>query len=112
MHIRRAISHSHMTYGFQLVPIEFKNDQVMYQSIPSLTIPPPRPTPGNSHIVVASGVGFSLLCLARGSAPGGLNQSKSSIILKKSAIFALSLKQMGSSSFDMFIYRLEVSSEI
>ena len=35
---------------------------------------------------------------------GVLNQSKSSIILKKSAIFALSLKQMSSNSFPMFIY--------
>ena len=81
----------------------------MYQSIPSLTIPP-----GDSHILVAPGVGFSLLRLARGSARGSsvggvLNQSGSSIILKKkNAIFALSLKQMGSSSFHMFIYaRLE-----
>ena len=38
------------------------------------------------------------------SAPGVLNQSKSLIILKKGAIFALFLKQMGSSSFHMFIY--------
>ena len=75
----------------------------MYQSIPSLTIPPRRP-PGDSHILVAPGVGFSLLCLARGSARGVLNQSKSSIILKKSAIFALFLKQLSSSSFHMFIY--------
>ena len=49
-------------------------------------------------------VGFSLLCLARGQPSGFLNQSKSSIILKRSEIFALSLKQMGSSSFHMFIY--------
>ena len=35
---------------------------------------------------------------------GGLNQNKSSIILKKSGIFALSLNQMSSSSFHMFIY--------
>ena len=70
----------------------------MYQSIPCLTTP--RATPGGSHILVAPGVGFSLLCLARGV----LNQSKSSITLKKSAIFALSLKQMSSSSFHMFIY--------
>ena len=47
---------------------------LMYQSIPSLTIPP-----GDSHILIAPGVGFSLLCLAQGV----LNQSKSSIILKK-----------------------------
>ena len=54
----------------------------MYQSIPSLTITPGT-TPGDSHILVASGVGFSLLCLARGV----LNQSKSSIILKKKRDF-------------------------
>ena len=39
----------------------------------------PRATPGDSHILVALGVGFLLLCLARGV----LNQSKSSITLKK-----------------------------
>ena len=62
-------------------------------------------TPGDSHFQVAPGVGFSLLCLARGSARGRvLNQSKSSIILKESAIFALSRKQMSSSSFHMLIY--------
>ena len=44
--------------------------QIMCQSIPSLTIPPPWATPGDSHILVAPGVGFSLLCLARGSAWG------------------------------------------
>ena len=65
---------------------------------------PPRATPGDSHILVAPGVGFSPLCLARGVAPGVSNQSKSSIILKKSAIFALSFKQSSSSSFHMFIY--------
>ena len=75
---------------------------LMYQSIPSLTIP--RATPGDSHILIAPGVGFSLLCLARGSARGVLNQNKFSVILKKSAIFALSLKRMSSSSFHMFIY--------
>ena len=78
----------------------------MYQSIPSLTIPPPPPqaTPKDSHILVAPGVGFSLLCLAQGFARGVLHQSKSSIILKKSAIFALSLKQLSRSSLHMFIY--------
>ena len=81
----------------------------MYQSIPSLTIPPPLGDPRDLHILVAPGVGFSPLSLARwsarGFAGGGvLNQSKSSIILKKSAIFALSLKQLSSSSFHMFIY--------
>ena len=70
----------------------------MYQSIPNLTIPP-RATPGDSHILVAPGIGFSLLCLARGSVPGILNQSKSSIILKKCEFCFV-----GSSSFHMFIY--------
>ena len=55
---------------------------------------PLRATPGDSHVLVAPGVGFSLLCLARGSARGVLNQSKSSIILEKSAILAMSLKQL------------------
>ena len=75
-------------------------ETLMYQSIPSQTFPPPPGDPRDSHILVPPGVGFSLLCLARGV----LNQSKSSIILKKSAIFALSLKQLSSSSFHMFIY--------
>ena len=70
----------------------------MYQSIPSQTIP--SGDHGDSHILVAPGVGFSSPSLARGV----LNQCKSSIILKKSAIFALSLKQLSSSSFHMFIY--------
>ena len=71
---------------------------LMYQSIPSLTIPP-RATSGDSHILVPLGSGFRSSVL-----PGVLNQSKSSIILEKGAIFALSLKQMGSGSFHMFIY--------
>ena len=77
--------------------------QFMYQSIPSLTTPP-RATPwGFAHSSCPWGkVSSSVL---PGGLPGGiLNQSKSSIILKKKAIFALSLKQMGSSSFHMFIY--------
>ena len=45
---------------------------IMYQSIPSLTIPAPFPRAilGDSHILVAPGVGFSHLCLALGSAGG------------------------------------------
>ena len=79
-------------HGFILV--------VMYQSIPSLTIPfPPPPPQATPHSSCPWGRVFAPL-----SRPGVLNQSKSSIILKKSAIFALSLKQMGSSSFHMFIY--------
>ena len=37
---------------------------------------PPGATPGISHILVALGVGFSLLCLARGSARGDLNSKE------------------------------------
>ena len=54
----------------------------MYQSIPSLTIP--LGDPRDSHILVAPGVRFSLLCLAQGV----LTQSESSTSLKKRAIFA------------------------
>ena len=63
----------------------------MYQLIPSLTIP--RAAPGDSHILVAPGVGFSLFSFARGA----LNQNKSSIMLKKKRDFR-------SSSFHMFVY--------
>ena len=77
---------------------------MLYVSVNSKLEHPQRVTPGDSHILVAPGVGFSLLRLARGFARGVSNQSKSSIILKKSAIFLLSLKQLSSSSFHMFIY--------
>ena len=83
---------------------KFEAPWVSYVSVNSKPDHPPWATPGDSHILVAPGVGFSLLCLARGSARGILNQIKGSIILKKSAIFALSLKQLSSSSFHMFIY--------
>ena len=63
---------------------------LMYQSIPSLTNPPPGRPPGIRTQLVATGVGFSLLCFARGV----LDQSNS----EKRAIFALSLKQ------HMFLY--------
>ena len=49
--------------------------------------PSPRATPGVSHIPVAPGVGFSPPSLSRGFARGVLNQSKSSIILKKKRDF-------------------------
>ena len=84
----------------------------MYQSIPSLTIP--RATSGDSHILVALERGRVFAPLScPGVCPGGgvLNQSKSSIILKKIAIFALSLKQISNSSFHIFMYTIvEVSS--
>ena len=76
--------------------------QLMYQSIPSLTIPPCDPR-GFARFSCPRGRVFAPLSFP-GVCPGVLNQSKSSIILKKGAIFALSLKQMSSSSFHMFIY--------
>ena len=66
------------------------NSNVSVNSKPGHPPPPPPPpgaTIGDSHILVAPGVGFSFLCLGRGLPGGlprgGLNQSKSSIILKK-----------------------------
>ena len=64
--------------------------------------PPPRSTPEDSYILVASGVGFSLPCLARRSARGILNQNKNSIILKKARFLLCHFKS--SSSFHMFTY--------
>ena len=75
----------------------------MYQSIPSLTTPPGDPR-GFAHSGCPWGQVFASLSCPELCPGGVLNQSKSSIILKKSAIFALSLRQMGSSSFHMFIY--------
>ena len=75
----------------------------MYQSIPSLTIPPPGDPRGFAHSSCPRGRVFASLSCP-GFCPGVSNQSKSLIILKKSAIFALSLKQLSSSSFHMFIY--------
>ena len=72
----------------------------MYQSIPSLTIPP-----GDSRGLAHSScprAGFSLLCFARGSARGFKSKQKFDNF-EKSAIFALSLKQLSTSSFHMFI---------
>ena len=70
-----------------------------HQSIPSLTTPT-RATLGDSHIPVAPGVGFSLLCPDR----GGLKSKEKFDNFEKSATFALSLKQMSSSIFYMFTY--------
>ena len=77
----------------------------MYQSIPSFTIIPThgRPPGFANSSCPWSRVFAPLFC--PGVCPRGiLTQSKSLIILKKRAIFALSLKQMSSSSFHMFIY--------
>ena len=81
----------------------------MYQSIPSLTIPLGDPR-GFAHSSCPWGRVFSPLSCP-GVFPGVLNQSKSSIILKKSAVFTLSLKQMSSSSFHMFIYARSVTQQ-
>ena len=73
-----------------------------YVSVNSKPDHPPGDPRGFAHSSCPR-VRFSFLCLAWGFVRGVLNQSKSSIILK-SAIFALSLKQLSSSSFHMFIY--------
>ena len=75
----------------------------MYQSIPSLTIPPGDPR-GFAHSSCPWDRVFAPPSCPGICPRGVLNRSKRSIILKKSAIFALSLKQMSSSSFHMFIY--------
>ena len=65
-------------------------------------------TPRDSHIPVAQGVGFSLFCFAQGSAwgvcSGGLKSKYKLDNFEKSVIFAVSLKQLSSSSFHMFTY--------
>ena len=73
----------------------------MYQSILSLTIPPGDPW-RFAHSSCPCGWLYTPLSCP-GSVPGVLTQGKSLIILKK-VIFALSLKQMCSCSFHMFIY--------
>ena len=77
----------------------------MHQSIPSLTIPPPGEPRGFERSICPRGRVFAPLSCP-GVCLGVLNQSKCSIILEKSAIlaFSLSLKQLSSSSFHMFIY--------
>ena len=74
----------------------------MYQSIPSLTIPPGEPW-GFAHSSCPRGRVFAPISYS-GVFSGVLNESKSSIIFFKSAIFTLSLKQLSSSSFHTFIY--------
>ena len=66
-----------------------------YASVNSRPDNPPGRPPGIRKFLVAPGVGFSLLCLARGFAQGGgfLNQSKMFDNFEKSTIFALSTKQ-------------------
>ena len=71
---------------------------IMYQTIPSLTIPPGDPR-GFAHSSCPRGRVFAPLSCP-GVCSGVLSQSKSSIILN----FHLSLKQLSSSSFHMFIY--------
>ena len=73
--------------------------------------PPPGRVPGDSHILVAPNVGFSLLCLPGGVARKGvLNQSKSSVSLKKSR-FLLCLLNKWVAALFICLYMLEVSSE-
>ena len=64
---------------------------------------PPGDPRGFAHSGCPWGRVFAPLSCPGVCPRGVLNQSKSSIILKKSALFALSVKQMGS-SFHIFIY--------
>ena len=74
----------------------------IYVSVYSKPDHPPRATLGGfTHI---PGVEFSLPCLARILHGGVLNQNTIFDNFEKSAIFALSLKQMSSSSFHTFMY--------
>ena len=86
-------------------PIFWLHNNVSVNSKPDY----PPGAPGDSHILVAPGVGFLLLCLARGSARGVLNQSKSSIILKKARFFISLLNNWVAAPF-ICLYMLEVSS--
>ena len=64
--------------------------------------PPPGDPRGFAHSSCPKGR-VLLFCLARGSARGGL-KSKFDNFETKSSIFALSLKQLSSSTFHMFIH--------
>ena len=72
---------------------------------------PPGDPRGFAHSSCPRGRAFAPLSWP-GVCPGVSNQSKSSIILKKSAIFALSLKQLSSSSFHMFIHARSESCDL
>ena len=63
----------------------------MYQSIPSLTIPP-RATPGDSHVLTAPGSGFGPTLFASGSR--GFELEKFPTVLKeKCRNFSIYLKE-------------------
>ena len=62
---------------------------------------PPGRAPGYSHILARCPCGRVFAPL---SCPGGLKSKSKFDNFEKSVIFALSLKQMCSSSFHMFIY--------
>ena len=75
---------------------KFDSAETFFFNNVSVNSKPDRVTIWDSHILAAPGVGFSLLCLERGSAlgfapRGVLNQSKSSIILKKRYLCFVSL---------------------
>ena len=76
----------------------------MYQSIPSLTIPPGDPR-GFAHPSCPRGPVFApLSCPGVCPGVGGFKSKKRFDNFEKSAIFALSLKQLSSSSFHMVTY--------
>ena len=66
----------------------------MCQSIPSLTIPPSRATPGDSHVLTAQGVGF----LPNNLCPGGRGfelEKFSTVLKEKCRNFSICFKETG-----------------
>ena len=66
---------------------------LMYQSIPSLTIPPGDP--GDSHILIAQGSDFRQSVIAQGGC-GGFESKKYLTVIKK-VKFSLCFKETNSS---------------
>ena len=87
----RSVIIKNMRYHMTKLPLNHS----YYVSVNSKPDHPPGRPPGFAHSSCPWGRVFAPV-----SCPGVLTQSKSSI----SAIFALSVKQMGSSSFHRFIY--------
>ena len=68
----------------------------MYQSVPSLAIPPPRATPGDSHVLTARGVGFlpNFLCPGR---RGFELENFSTVLKEKCRNLQICVKETGGS---------------
>ena len=77
---------------FLTVQTNYDGALVMYQSIPSLTIP--RGTPRDLHVLTSSGVGFSPNFLCQGGR--GLELEKFPTVLnEKSRKFSICFKETG-----------------